>query len=180
MEGRGKEVQTVAGKNGQQGKPYDDRTRMRVIAYLSMNMSIAEIHRQTGVAESTVRNWKKQFLEDNPNALSELCAQKRAGFAAVAISDMEKAQRLLGRRLDRAEEHEDALDKLIKIVENADTMLLTRDEQKALIRQLQAIKLEDPAKLTTIIGTLYDKAALATGEPTMNLSGSVATRLEDT
>lgn len=170
----------MAEKNGQQGKPYDDRTRMRVIAYLSMNMSIAEIHRQTGVAESTVRNWKKQFLEDNPNALSELCAQKRAGFAAVAISDMEKAQRLLGRHLDRAEEHGDALDKLIKIVENADTMLLTRDEQKALIRQLQAIKLEDPAKLTTIIGTLYDKAALATGEPTMNLSGSVATRLEDT
>ena len=170
----------MAERNGQQGKPYDDRTRMRVIAYLSMNMSIAEIHRQTGVAESTVRNWKKQFNEENPNALSELCAQKRAGFAAVAISDMEKAQRLLGRHLDRAEEHGDALDKLIKVVENADIMLLTRDEQKALIRQLQAIKLEDPAKLTTIIGTLYDKAALATGEPTMNLSGSVATRLEDT
>ena len=180
MEGRGKEVQTVAEKNGQQGKPYDDRTRMRVIAYLSMHMSIAEIHRQTGVAESTVRNWKKQFLEDNPNALSELCAQKRAGFAAVAISDMEKAQRLLGRHLDIAEANGDELEKLIQFVKNVDVMILPRDEQKALIKWLQSIKLEDPAKLTTIIGTLYDKAALATGEPTMNLSGSVAARLEDT
>lgn len=170
----------MAEKNGQQGKPYDDRTRMRVIAYLSMNMSIAEIHRQTGVAESTVRNWKKQFNEENPNALSELCAQKRAGFAAVAISDMEKAQRLLGRHLDIAEANGDELEKLIQFVKNVDVMILPRDEQKALIKWLQSIKLEDPAKLTTIIGTLYDKAALATGEPTMNLSGSVATRLEDT
>ena len=59
-------------------------------------------------------------------------------------------------------------------------MLLSRDEQKALIKWLQSVKMDDPAKLTTIIGTLYDKAALATGEPTMNLGGTVATRLEDT
>ncbi len=170
----------MAEKKGQQGKPYDDRTRMRVIAFLATNMSIAEIHRKTGVAESTIRSWKKQYLEDNPNALSELRAQKCAGFAAVAFSDMEKAQRIMGRRLDRVESDEDVIDEVIQIVKKAGPEELSKEDKKRIIKMLGDLRFDDAGKLSTVIGVLYDKAALASGEPTVNVSGAVGTRLEDT
>ncbi|MBO5110607.1 MAG: helix-turn-helix domain-containing protein [Clostridia bacterium] len=164
-----------------QGQKFDDRVREKAIALLATNMTAAEVAKRTGASETTVRNWKKQYLEDDPQALAKLRVQKRAVFAANAWSDIEKAQGMLSRRLDRAEAQEDALDKLIALVSEADVMTLTREEKRELIRMLQMIKLEDPAKLTNIIGVLYDKQALASDESTVNLGGTVGVKnLEDT
>jgi len=164
-----------------QGQKYDDRVRERALALLATNMSARGVAAKLGVAESTVRNWKRAYLEENPSYLTELRAQKRAEFAAVAWADIGKAQGMLSRRLDRAEAQEDALDKLIALVSEADVMTLTREEKRELIRMLQMIKLEDPSKLTNIIGVLYDKQALASDESTVNVGGTVGVKnLEDT
>ncbi|MBQ7315565.1 MAG: helix-turn-helix domain-containing protein, partial [Clostridia bacterium] len=63
-----------------QGQKYDDRVRERALALLATNMSARGVAAKLGVAESTVRNWKRAYLEENPSYLTELRAQKRAEF----------------------------------------------------------------------------------------------------
>lgn len=67
----------------------------------------------------------------------------------------------------------DELEKLI--AEAARAGDISDGERRELLRKLSAVRIDDIGKLSTVMGVLYDKSALASGEATqeVNLSGKV-------
>ena len=181
-----------------QGKKTDEQTLEVARAYLAIGETVASVARRLSVPESTVRGWRKKFecedsaKEQPQNAaeggggkdllshyasgdFAELRAQKKREMIERAWRIIEKAQAKVERDLDRAIEKE-------KFIDNAIVLLGTMGEQmsaaelKATYKTLRELKIDDIGKLSTVMGTMYDKQALAIGEETEILGGTVAVR----
>ena len=106
------------------------------------------------------------------SALSELRNKKKMEFVDRAWKMLERAQILLERRINRAYEQEDKIDAIIRIIgERGGADKLTQTDRNELYKVLGEIKLESTRSLSTLLGTLYDKQALAAKEPTVNVGG---------
>ena len=149
------------------GKKYNDDIKEQAIALLATNNNISEIARQLDIKQNTLRTWKKK-LEEEPTEESKkfvkLREEKKKTFIDKAWKIIEQAQDLLERRIERALSSEEDLDNLLSEVLRTEG--LTNDDRKALYKKMSAIKIEDIGKLTTALGTLYDKQALANGDVT--------------
>lgn len=149
------------------GKKYNDDIKEKAIALLATNNNISEIARQLDIKQNTLRTWKKK-LEEEPTEESKkfvkLREEKKKSFIDKAWKIIEQAQDLLERRIERALSSEEDLDNLLSEVLRTEG--LTNDDRKALYKKMSAIKIEDIGKLTTALGTLYDKQALANGDVT--------------
>lgn len=109
-----------------------------------------------------------------PATLNELRNQKKAEFVNRAWGMLERTQILLERRIVRAEQNEAAIDKIVKLIEQKGaTDGLNQTERNALYRELSELKLESAKSLAVLLGTLYDKQALAAKEPTVNVGGAI-------
>ena len=109
--------------------------------------------------------------------LVELRQKKKEQFVDDAWRMLGKAQSLLERRLTRALEQEDALDALMaefeKIGDEGEGGSLSDKELRAMYARFSALKLEDTRALSSVLGTLYDKQALASKEATQIVGGVV-------
>ena len=56
---------------------------------------------------------------------------------------------------------------------------LTDEQIKAITGKIQKLRLDDIRALSSILATCYDKAALASGDPTLNVGGDIFKRFED-
>ena len=166
------------------GKRVDDETRERAFAMMATNYGAAYVSKKLGIPYSTVKTWEKQWLkESKDNAkgkskgkdkhLEELRSEKKEQFVISAWRSIEKATNLLEHRIDRAMFNDLALDKLLDIVSEADVTGMSQADKNAIVSKVAALKLESPRELATVIGTLYDKQALAMKEPTVNVGGIV-------
>ena len=81
-------------------------------------------------------------------------------------SAIDKGLKLLDRRINTALEHEDELDELIDEIFTTDKEEISQDEKKALVNKIRSLQVQKLGEITTAIGTLYDKRALAKGETT--------------
>lgn len=159
-----------------QGKKWDEKLREKAIALHLSGKTISNVARELSIGYTTVYGWVKD-LENCPD-FEELRKIKRQEFIENAWDCVGKAQMLLGKRLTRAINDEEIIDELIETAKNDEDLDLI--ERKALLSKLSTIKLEDVGKLATVIGTMYDKQALASNEPT-NIQGGEVTikRFED-
>ena len=82
-----------------------------------------------------------------------------------------KAQKLIDKRMNRAIEFENEIDALIDRIAIDDS--LTDAEIKSIITKIKKLKLESATELSTVIGTLYDKQALANKEATAIVDGNI-------
>ena len=133
----------------------------------------------TGEGESSSSG---EITSPTPSSkLAELRQRKKEEFVERAWSMMERSQRLIERRLTRAEEEEAKIDELMKevILNGAAVGLVSQTAKNAVIAKLAEIKLESTKSLAVLLGTLYDKQALAAKEPTVNVSGGIAIKFED-
>ena len=87
---------------------------------------------------------------------------------------IDKTKTLLERRLDRAIESEDELDKLVDEICKLDNKQLTNEQRKSLYLKVKSLKLEQAKELAVVLGTLYDKQALANKEATAIVEGNFA------
>lgn len=159
-----------------QGKKYGEKVREKTIALLMSGMTTSDVARKMNLAYTTVYAWAKA-LEKEPN-YEELREIKRREFIESAWNCVMSAQNILQRRLERATEEEALLDEMLESVESDEA--LDPIERRALIKKLSDIKLEDIGKLATVIGTIYDKQALASNQPTNIHGGEVGIkRFED-
>jgi hypothetical protein len=110
--------------------------------------------------------------KDDPEFV-KLRDETKESFADSAKSIIDKGMTLLERRFDRALEHEDELDLMIDEIVNTHKTQLSQQEKTALISKLRALQLQDVKAITTAIGTLYDKKALAEGGATDNVTVQV-------
>jgi len=93
---------------------------------------------------------------------------KKEEFAEKATRIIDKATTLLERRIDTALEQQNELDKMLDDVMDLEDKDANYKRKKALANKIDALQLNRLSELTTAVGTLYDKRALAKGELTEN------------
>ena len=182
-----------------QGKKYSDELKEKAIALLSCN-NAAYVAEELGLPYSTVKTWElkalkqaqrdmeaketsegnneatkptKRFTEQN---LVELRQKKKEEFIESAWELINLSKGVLEKRLKRALENEEALDDLVDEITKLDYKTLTSQQRQALYMKLAKIKVDDVKSLATVLGTLYDKQALANKEATTIVEGNITDR----
>lgn len=175
------------------GKVYGDDIKEKAFAMMACNRCVADIARELEIPYSTVRTWEKRALAksearakkrreennepdevDDEHDLALLRKRKKEEFVNDAWRVIGKAQSLLERRLSRALDSEDEIDGLLREVCEINRGGLTEANRKAIASKIAAIKVENVRDLSTVLGTLFDKQALASREPTEVVTGEVA------
>lgn len=131
---------------------------------------VEKAHAQSDGVEDSANN------NENDPTLDELRREKKKQFVEKSWEIIEGAQAILQRRVERALHKEDLIDELLRIVEENDK--LTDEQLRAITGKIQKLRLDDIRALASILATCYDKAALANGDPTLNLN-DVTLKFED-
>lgn len=186
-----------------QGKKYNDDLKERAFALLACNNSVAYVAKVLDLPYSTVKTWEKKFLarseelarqekerdDGSPNDevtkssdeldLAKLRKKKKEEFVENAWGLISKCETLIERRLNRAIGSEDVIDELLDEILQLDHKELTEPQRKALYSRIAAIKIENVKELAVVLGTLYDKQALANKEATSIVDNNVTIKFED-
>lgn len=143
----------------------------KIIASYAVTGNYKQTSRELDIPYSTV----KDVVDKNRDKeeFVKLQDETKESFSESASKLIDKGLNLLNRRFDRALEHEEELDAMIDEIAGTSTLVLTQAEKTALIAKLKALQLQDVKAITTAIGTLFDKRALADGKPTDNVEVSV-------
>lgn len=158
------------------GKKYSDEIKEQAFLLYATCGSYAETARQLGLAKSTVKGW---IDKKEPDALEQARTEKKMEFIDKASEIIDKGLLLLKRRINTALEYEDELDELIDEIFASDREEISPDEKKALINKIRSLQVQKLGEITTAIGTLYDKRALAKGENTQNEGINVNIKIID-
>ena len=139
--------------------------------------NLSETARLLNLPVTTVKNIydrnkdKEEFVK--------LGKEKKDEFIKIADRIIQKGTELLEKRLDLANKHEDELEELIDEIWATDKSEMNETKKKALVNKVQKLQLNNLGEITTAIGTLYDKKALAKGEPTANETITINIGLTD-
>lgn len=156
-------------ENIMRGKKYNDEDKEKALALLSTNNDIKAIARQLEIPERTLRDWKALEITNEENVhIAEYRMKKRKEFVDNSWRIIEKSVELGEKRINRALEHESELDELIEIINGMTADEMPQQTKMALIAKIKTLEIQSIRDLSTFIGTLYDKAALAGGESTIN------------
>jgi hypothetical protein len=149
------------------GKKLSDQDVYNIMTSYAVTNNLNETARELGLAVSTVKGIVDKNI--NKEEFEKLRTQKKEEFADKASTIIDKGLELIDRRLSMALDKQDELDKLIDEIEVCDDEEMSYQHKISainLIRETQIQKIKD---ITTAIGTLYDKRALARGETTQNI-----------
>ncbi len=159
------------------GQKYNDDIKERAIALLTVNNSVSYVARELGLPRSTVKSWKEAFDREaekgGEDTIAKLRQKKKEDFINDAWKLIDLSKGVLEKRLTRARDNEEALDELVDEICKLDYKTLTSQQRQALYMKLAKIKVEDVKSLATVLGTLYDKQALANKEATAIVEGSI-------
>lgn len=147
-----------------------EKEREQAIAMHMAGYSLGEIAKIIGCARSSVHGWIQKYKEENPdNEIERVRCEKGKEFAEQAWDIIIDAMNLLGGRVHSALEKEAELDVLIDTI--ASDKGISKNQKTAMINKVRALQIHNIRDLSTVIGTLYDKQALARGESTQNVGG---------
>lgn len=157
------------------GRKYPDEIREKAYALLASGNTCAYVATELDLPESTVRGWKKtKYTQSDEENLVELRAKKKEEFVRKAWRSIALSQTLLERRLERAVEQEASIDDLMRLVDSsARETGLSEAGKKALLNNVAQLRCDDLGKIATVLGTLYDKQALAMKEATEIVEGEI-------
>ncbi len=171
------------------GQKYNDDIKERAFALLATNNNAQYVAKTLGIPYTTVKTWEKKWLEQSKaskeeegdtncdeDSLVELRKKKKEEFVNDAWSLINKTKTILERRLDRAIGSEEEIDALVDEITKLDHKQLTDSQRKALYMRISAIKIESVKELAVVLGTLYDKQALANKEATAIVGGEIAVK----
>ena len=158
------------------GKKYDLANKEKALALMAASNNLEETSRQLNIPVTTLHTWKKE-AETKSQEFVELRNKRKQDFINSAWDGIDRSKRLLLRKLERALTDEEKLDALLSEFESMDWKDLSKEQRSAMYKKFAALKLEDIGKLTTVLGTIYDKQALASEEATSIIKGTIT--LED-
>lgn len=133
--------------------------------------SLRETAKELNMPVTTVKNIVDRN-KDKPEFV-KLQSEKKAEFSEKASEIIQKGLTLLNKRFDRAIAHEEDLDVLIDEIFATDRNELSQDEKNRLVAKIRILQIQDIKAITTAIGTLFDKRALADGEATDNMTVNI-------
>lgn len=150
------------------GKKTPPEVVYKIMTSWVITNNFKETARDLGLAVTTV----KSIVDSNKDKpeFVKLRNEKMNEFSSRASEIIQKGLTLLNKRLDRAIMYEDDLDVLINEIFATSKTELSQDEKNKLINKIRALQLQDIKAITTAIGTLFDKKALADGTATENVS----------
>ena len=157
------------------GKKHKPETVYKVMLSYFVTGNFNETAQLLGLAESTVRTIVDRN-KDNPE-FAKLRQEKQSEFVEKADKIINQALELLDKRLALALENQEKLDDLIDKVYDIDD--LSPGEQRNIAKKLSKMQLNNLSEITTALGTMYDKRALAKGEPTSNEKLTINVELTD-
>lgn len=157
------------------GQKTDNETIYKVMLSYAVTNNYSETARNLDMPTSTV----KKIVNDNQDKeeFVKLCNQKKNEFVESADEIIKKGTKLLNRRLDVALERQEELEMLLDSVYDVPDDDMKPKEKLEIAKKLSRIQLNGLNEITTAIGTLYDKRALAKGESTENSSFDVNIRV---
>lgn len=158
-----------------QGSKYGDEIKEKAYALLMAGNNVSFVSKQLELPYTTVKSWEKG-LEKKDDNFVELRNKKKEEFVKDSWKIINLAKTLLERRLARAITSEDDLDELVAEITELDYKELTGSQRKGLYAKVAAIKVEDVGKIATVLGTLYDKQALANKEATAIVEGNITVK----
>lgn len=148
-----------------------DDVKEKIKALLATGKAKNAVAKELGISWSTVEKVSKE----DPDGIETLREHKKQEFVNEAWQDI-KAAMYLGRQKIRlatvaTENFQETIDKLIDLLE--DNQETNGRDIVELIKALSSVTSIPLAHISTYFGTLYDKQALATGDPTNNIGGSI-------
>lgn len=147
-----------------QGKKTSPEDIAKVMTLWSVNKNLRETSRELGIPLSTVKDIVDKH-RDMPK-WKQVRTQKQEEFINRATDIIFKGLNLLDRRMDRAIEEEDSLDDLIEEIYSMDDKEMSQQAKTNAVNKIKHMQMHNIKDVTTVLGTLYDKRALASGEST--------------
>lgn len=149
------------------GKKTDNKTIYKVLLSYATTNNTRETARQLNLAQTTVSKIIKEN-KDKPEFV-KICSQKKVEFVEKANKIIDKATDLLDKRLTLALQNEDEIETLIDTVMNVKDEDMKTKEKLEIAKKLSKIQLNSLNEISTTLGVIYDKKALASGENTSNV-----------
>jgi len=138
------------------------KEQVKALLYLNPDASDTDIARETNLPRSTVHYIKRDVMDTDD--FEQVRQAKKAEFISEAWEVVGKALKLTNKRFTKALEDEGALEEIISRM-NADVEI-KGPEKQALYRRLKDLQMTNIRDIAIALGTIYDKQALASGEPT--------------
>lgn len=154
------------------GKKTDNETIYKIMLSMFVTNNFSETSRELNIPTTTV----EKIYKDNKDKdeFVKLCVEKKKDFVNTADNIIDKATKLLDKRLTTALDRQNELDLLLDVVYEAEEngKKLPAKQQIEIAKKLSKIQLNGLSEITTAIGTMYDKRALAKGDPTNNINNN--------
>lgn len=149
------------------GKQTPPEVVYQVLTSWATTNNYSETARDLNMAESTVR----KIVADNKDKpeFATLCDEKKKDFADKASAIIDKGLKILDMRLSTALDKQYELDRLIDEIDSADEEEIPYKQKMRAISLIEEAQIQKIKDISTMIGTLYDKRALARGESTQNV-----------
>ena len=160
------EFKLKVGEYMPRGKKTSVEDIYKVMVGYASNKNVNDLARGLNMPESTCR--KIILNNKDKSEFKKLCEQKEEEFADRATRIINLGTELLERRLKTAIDKQDELEALIDYVYSCDDSELNHKDKRDIVNQIRKIQLNGLSEVTTAVGTMYDKRALAKGESTQN------------
>lgn len=143
------------------GKKTDNETIYKVMISMFSTNNFSQTARDLNMPITTV----EKIYKDNKDKeeFVKLCNNKKEEFVAKADKIINKATELLDKRLTTALEKQQELDLLLDTIYDVSDEEMKPKEKLEIAKKLSRIQLNALSKITTALGTVYDKRALAKG-----------------
>lgn len=144
-------------------KQQNEKIKERVIAMYESGMSVPEIEKATGKPHSTIYRWINSYkVSDEGPQIEQKRAYRKEQLIEDAWDILSGSMSILKQRIGKAKQNEEAAAAIIKELMQDDEMSEVR--RKVLISQLAELNFSNIRDITTVINTVYDKQAAASGE----------------
>lgn len=141
-------------------KQHSEETKELARARVAAGESLSRVAREMGVAKSTLHSWLTQADRDGHQEAREKQKQR---FIRQAWETIFKAVTVGDKRLGFVLENADTLDQAVKAITCSSLSNTDKTQVLKVLASLANVPLRD---LAIYIGTVYDKIALAAGDPT--------------
>ena len=141
--------------------PDSKKEELKAVLYMNPEITQRELAKTVNMPLTTVHQLYNEVKETDEYEQARTI--KKQEFINNAWEVVQKALLLTNKRFTKALDDEEAIEQLIGAIQDH---ALTVAEKKTLVTRLNGLQMNNIRDIAITLGTIYDKQALASGEPT--------------